>query len=101
MTALLGLRYLLSALVVFFALRAHATAINQKQAVEIGGIQQWISLKGADDQAPVLLYLHGGPGNSVMNYAGKFTSELQKHFVVVHWDQRASGKTATLQTTDQ
>jgi pimeloyl-ACP methyl ester carboxylesterase len=101
MTASFGLRYLLGGLVVSLALQAHAAAINQKQAVEIGGIQQWISLKGADDRAPVLLFLHGGPGNSVMNYAGKFTSELQKHFVVVQWDQRASGKTASLQITAQ
>jgi predicted alpha/beta-fold hydrolase len=50
---------------------------------------------------PVLLFLHGGPGNSVMGYAQKFTAELQKHFVVVQWDQRESGKTAELNTTDK
>jgi pimeloyl-ACP methyl ester carboxylesterase len=94
-------RYLVVVLAIIVSLRTHATAINQQQAVEIGGIQQWISLKGANDHAPVLLYLHGGPGNSVMSYAGKFTSELQKHFVVVQWDQRASGKTASLQITAQ
>ncbi len=80
---------------------SEGSPINEQIAVPIGGIQQWISLKGADDRAPVLLYLHGGPGNSVMGYANKFTSELQKHFVVVQWDQRASGKTARLQAAGQ
>jgi pimeloyl-ACP methyl ester carboxylesterase len=95
MVAIRACKYFLIASIISFG--SSATPINKKEAIHIGGIQQWISLKGADGHLPVLLFLHGGPGNSVMNYAGKFTSELQKHFVVVQWDQRASGKTATLQ----
>ena len=72
------------------------TPIDTAMAIRIGGINQWISIKGKDLQSPVLLFLHGGPGNSVMGYAEKFTAELQKHFVVVQWDQRESGKTASL-----
>ncbi|MEQ1584400.1 MAG: alpha/beta hydrolase [Cyclobacteriaceae bacterium] len=70
--------------------------INNSEAVEIGGIKQWIKFQGVDDQAPVLLFLHGGPGNSVISYADRFTKELQKHFIVVLWDQRESGQTAVL-----
>lgn len=70
--------------------------INKSEAITIGEIQQWIQIKTVDDKLPVLLFLHGGPGNSVMGYAEKFTSTLQKHFVVVQWDQRESGKTARL-----
>jgi pimeloyl-ACP methyl ester carboxylesterase len=36
-----------------------------------------------------------------MSYAHKFTAELQKHFVVVNWDQRESGKTADLNSSDK
>jgi pimeloyl-ACP methyl ester carboxylesterase len=42
------------------------------------------------------LFLHGGPGGSVMSYASKFSSKLQEHFVVVHWDQRETGETFKL-----
>jgi pimeloyl-ACP methyl ester carboxylesterase len=73
--------------------------INSSEAVQIGGIQQWISVKGTNISHPVLLFLHGGPGNSAMSYADKFTSELQKSFVVVQWDQRESGKTAELNSS--
>lgn len=73
-----------------------SSPVSLQQAVEIGGIKQWVSIRGTDDNNPVLLFLHGGPGNSVMGYADKFTSELQKHFIVVLWDQRESGKTAEL-----
>lgn len=79
---------------------AWAAPINTKEAIPIGGIKQWISMKGTDGKAPVLLFLHGGPGNSVMSYANRFTNELQKHFVVVQWDQRGSGKTANLNHPD-
>ncbi len=72
------------------------TTINHGEAIEIGGIKQWVKFQGEDDQAPVLLFLHGGPGNSVMSYADRFTKELQKHFVVVNWDQRQSGQTALM-----
>lgn len=74
--------------------------INSSETVEIGGIKHWITLKGEDDHAPVLLFLHGGPGNSAMSYADRFTKELQKHFVVVQWDQRESGQTRVLNTSD-
>jgi len=43
-----------------------------------------------------LLFLHGGPGNSVIHYAEKFTHKLQEHFIVVQWDQRNVGKTLSL-----
>ncbi len=75
--------------------------VSVEEAVEVGGIQQWVSMEGTDDRNPVLLFLHGGPGNSAMGYAGKFTSELQKRFVVVMWDQRESGRTLDLSPTQE
>lgn len=89
--------FLLSA----FPLAVFGTGIHHSEAVEIGGIKQWIKFQGEDDQSPVLLFLHGGPGNSVISYADRFTTELQKQFVVVHWDQRESGQTAALNKSRQ
>lgn len=88
-------------LVSAFPLVALGTGINRSEAVEIGGIRQWVKFQGEDDQAPVLLFLHGGPGNSVISYADRFTTELQKQFVVVHWDQRESGQTVVLNKSPQ
>jgi pimeloyl-ACP methyl ester carboxylesterase len=80
---------------------AQSSPIDTAAAVDIGGIKQWITIKGTKNNNPVLLFLHGGPGNSAMGYADKFTGELQKHFVVVLWDQRESGKTAELNTSEK
>ena len=87
-------------LVVSFS-EAQSSPIDTAEAIDIGGIKQWISIKGTNDGNPVLLFLHGGPGNSAMGYAAKFSGELQKYFVVVHWDQRESGKTAELNASDK
>ncbi len=100
-TAPLGRTFSSLLIVLFLASSASATPINAKLAIPVGGIQQWITMQGHDDRAPVLLFLHGGPGNSVIPYTKRFTTELQKHFVVVQWDQREGGKTLKLNHTDK
>jgi pimeloyl-ACP methyl ester carboxylesterase len=66
--------------------------ICEERFVQIGGIEQWIQIRGEDRTNPVLLIVHGGPGwpNAV------FTLPLrswEKHFTVVQWDQRGVSKT--------
>jgi len=82
--------------IVLLSSKETSARIDGSEAVSVGGIKQWITFQGDDDQSPVLLFLHGGPGNSVMGYADRFTGELKKHFIVVQWDQRESGKTLAL-----
>jgi pimeloyl-ACP methyl ester carboxylesterase len=66
--------------------------IMEERFVRIGGIDQWIGIRGEHQDNPVLLLLHGGPGCSY----SIFTPHLrpwEKHFTLVQWDQRGSGKT--------
>ena len=60
--------------------------------LELNGRKQWISLRGQDKNAPVLLFLAGGPGGTQMAAVRHELGELEKHFVVVNWDQPGSGK---------
>lgn len=62
------------------------------EAAQIGGMRQWLLIRGQDRHAPVLLWLHGGPGAAQMPLAHATTSALERDFVVVHWDQRGAGK---------
>lgn len=73
--------------------------IDLQEAILIGGINQYVTIQGKDDSAPLLLFLHGGPGRSVMSYAHKFTAKLQEYFIVIQWDQRETGKTLLLNTS--
>lgn len=67
--------------------------IDEARYVEIGGIEQWITIRGEDRANPVLLFLHGGPGDATnpWGFAG-FRSWL-RYFTVVQWDQRGAGRT--------
>jgi pimeloyl-ACP methyl ester carboxylesterase len=38
--------------------------IQEGMYVPIGGIEQWIQIRGEDRNNPVLLFVHGGPGGS-------------------------------------
>lgn len=79
-----------------FSLEMNKNGIDTTEIVNIGGVKQYISIKGKETSNPLLLYLHGGPGQSVMDKAEQITSRLQEKFIVVHWDQRGAGKTAEL-----
>ncbi|MGV3588818.1 MAG: alpha/beta fold hydrolase [Adhaeribacter sp.] len=71
-------------------------AIDTTEMVRIANSNQVIRIKGHNSQNPILLYLNGGPGDSVLDQMDQMFSELQKDFIVILWDQRNTGKTATL-----
>lgn len=67
--------------------------IERLEKVRIGGIDQWISIRGSDRRNPVLLMLHGGPGWVAMPTSWYFQRGWEEYFTVVQWDQRGAGKT--------
>jgi pimeloyl-ACP methyl ester carboxylesterase len=67
-------------------------AIDQSLFVTLGGIDQWISIKGENRRNPVLLVVHGGPGEAQWPVAAKYQA-WEKAFTVVQWDQRGAGHT--------
>jgi pimeloyl-ACP methyl ester carboxylesterase len=64
------------------------------ETVTLGGVEQMITIRGADNTKPVLLFLHGGPGMPSSPWASwnNVHAELENNFVLVHWDQRGAGK---------
>ena len=70
--------------------------VERLEKVRIGGIDQWVSIRGDDRRNPVLLYIHGGPGYVSIPMSWWFTRGLEEYFTVVQWDQRAAGKTFLL-----
>jgi pimeloyl-ACP methyl ester carboxylesterase len=67
-------------------------AIASLERIRIGGVDQYILLRGNDTSLPVLLFLHGGPGMPAMYLVHSFQRELENRFIVVHWDRRGAGK---------
>lgn len=67
--------------------------INSLESVRIGGIDQWIEVRGEDVNNPILFFIHGGPGIAFIPLSGSFQGAWESHFTVVQWDQRGAGKT--------
>jgi pimeloyl-ACP methyl ester carboxylesterase len=66
--------------------------IAESGYVEIGGIAQWVSVRGKDKNNPVLLFIHGGPGSPYSIFSPLLRT-WEADFTLVQWDQRGSGKT--------
>lgn len=67
-------------------------AIDEGSYVRIGGIDQWISVRGEDLSNPVILEIHGGPGASNLIHVPR-TRAWERHFTIVRWDMRGAGRT--------
>jgi pimeloyl-ACP methyl ester carboxylesterase len=58
----------------------------------LGGLDQWVMIRGESVANPPLILLHGGPGVSETAFFRHFNAPLEKAFTVVYWDQRGAGK---------
>jgi pimeloyl-ACP methyl ester carboxylesterase len=68
-------------------------AIDEKGFVRIGGMEQWVRIKGGSCANPVLVLVHGGPGNPTTPWADNVYKAWEKDFTIVQWDQRGAGMT--------
>lgn len=67
-------------------------SIAEIRYLRIGGMDQWVMIRGESVANPPLILLYGGPGLSEMGFFRYFNAPLERHFTVVYWDQRGSGK---------
>lgn len=66
--------------------------ITESGYVTIGGIDQWVTIRGEDRSNPVLLFVHGGPGSTYTIFS-PMLRQWETRFTIVHWDQPGAGKT--------
>jgi pimeloyl-ACP methyl ester carboxylesterase len=67
-------------------------SIAQVQRITLNGTKQFVTIRATNEHNPILLWLHGGPGNVAMPLYMHYGAALEQHFTVVYWDQRGSGK---------
>ena len=65
-------------------------SIAEERRMLIGGVEQYVLLRGRDRNAPLLVFVHGGPGASETPFLRRYNADLENDFVVVYWDQRGA-----------
>jgi len=93
--------YIILKLIVFISPTKSEKGIAQLETVEIGGCNQTMLIRSEDVSNPILLYLHSGPGTTEMSAFRAYHAELKKHFTVVIWEQRGTGKSYDSQLTPE
>ena len=69
-----------------------ADSVAEAGSVTLGGVAQWVLIRGRRRANPLLVILHGGPGSSETALFRAFNSEIEDAFTVVYWDQRGAGR---------
>jgi pimeloyl-ACP methyl ester carboxylesterase len=71
---------------------AAPNGIDERMYVELGGTEQWVTIRGQDRHNPAILMLHGGPGVTLGWLATTFVP-WERKFTIVQWDQPGAGRT--------
>ncbi|RHW42025.1 alpha/beta hydrolase [Neobacillus notoginsengisoli] len=77
-----------------------SNGISSFEKIILGGIEQAVLIQSDNIENPVLLVIHGGPSLPLPGVSSRGrdytivtnTKELVRHYTVVFWDQRGTGK---------
>lgn len=58
----------------------------------INGVKQCVHIISENSANPLLVYLHGGPGDAALPLMERFNSDLAKKYTLIIWEQRGAGK---------
>jgi proline iminopeptidase len=67
-------------------------SVAEMQRVRLGGVDQSMTIRGRSAKAPILIWLHGGPGQDETGLMRKYNASLEDHFLVTYWIQRGTGR---------
>lgn len=81
---------------IFAMARAEPTSpasgpVASAEQLNVDGAKLYLEIRGTDARAPILVWLHGGPGGAERPLFRFFNSGLERHFLVVYYDQRGAG----------
>lgn len=60
--------------------------------LRLGGLDQWVLIRGRSIANPLLIVLHGGPGSPETALFRADNAALEDHYTVIHWEQRGAGR---------
>jgi len=66
--------------------------LDSREFISVNGVELFVSIRAEKENAPILLYLHGGPGDAALPLVLKYNRQLEEEFTVVILEQRGAGK---------
>src|SRR5215831_14007017 len=67
-------------------------SVDDSRRIKVGGAELYVEIRGLNRSAPLLLWLHGGPGGPERPLFRYFNSDLERRFLVAYLDQRGAGR---------
>ncbi|MGG2082381.1 alpha/beta fold hydrolase [Lysinibacillus pakistanensis] len=65
---------------------------NYGKMYSVNGINQYVQVVSTNLDNPILIYLHGGPGDAALPLVEHFNSNLSENYTLIIWEQRGAGK---------
>lgn len=56
--------------------------VQESFETTIGGIKQWIYVRGQDKRNPIILFIHGGPASPISPVMWMFQRPFEEYFTV-------------------
>jgi pimeloyl-ACP methyl ester carboxylesterase len=82
-----------------------AMPVHEQTFLDVGGnTKVYLEVSGPRKDAPLLLYVHGGPANVVLGllpFQMNVGKQLEKDFLVAYLHQRGAGKSPPIQNSSQ
>lgn len=73
------------------SLYKNAQGTLTKEYIDVNGSKQGLIIESLNNDQPLLLFLHGGPGFPVYPILKGSGVKLEEYFDVSYWDQRGTG----------
>src|SRR5262245_36162970 len=67
-------------------------SVALSERIKVRNAELYVEIRGPARSAPLLLWLHGGPGGPERPLFRYFNSDLERHFLVAYLDQRGTGR---------
>jgi proline iminopeptidase len=81
-----------------------AAPVSEQLRLDVGGNELYLDVSGQRADAPLLVYLHGGPGHVVLGvlpFQSNVGSRLEADFLVAYLHQRGAGKSSPVRDSEQ
>jgi pimeloyl-ACP methyl ester carboxylesterase len=77
--------------------------VNDQVTLDVGDTQVFLEIAGPDRDAPLILFLHGGPGSvaHLVMFQETVGKQLEQDFLVAYLHQRGVGRSSPLASEEQ